>query len=47
ATIFSYLSIAWLIRYLQSQSTWIFVWYRLAFGVAILAAVWGGALKNI
>ncbi|MBG0746205.1 MAG: undecaprenyl-diphosphate phosphatase, partial [Planktothrix agardhii KL2] len=34
ATIFSYLSIAWLIRYLQSKSTWIFVWYRLAFGVA-------------
>ncbi len=47
ATIFSYLSIAWLIRYLQSKSTWIFVWYRLAFGVAILTAVWGGALKNI
>jgi undecaprenyl-diphosphatase len=47
ATIFSYLSIAWLIRYLQTKSAWIFVWYRLAFGVAILAAVWGGALKNI
>lgn len=47
AAIFSYLSIAWLIRYLQSKSTWIFVWYRLAFGVMILAAVWGGALKNI
>lgn len=47
ATVFSYLSIAWLIRYLQSKSTWIFVWYRLAFGVAILTALWGGALKNI
>ncbi|CAD5941776.1 undecaprenyl-diphosphate phosphatase [Planktothrix agardhii] len=47
ATIFSYLSIAWLIRYLQSKSTWIFVWYRLAFGVAILIALWGGALNNI
>ncbi|VXD20186.1 undecaprenyl-diphosphate phosphatase [Planktothrix paucivesiculata] len=45
--IFSYLSIAWLIRYLQSKSTWIFVWYRLAFGVAILTALWGGALNNI
>ncbi|MGL4497547.1 MAG: undecaprenyl-diphosphate phosphatase, partial [Planktothrix sp.] len=41
--VFSYLSIAWLIRYLQSKSTWIFVWYRLAFGVAILTALWGGA----
>lgn len=47
SAIFSYLSIAWLIRYLQRKSTWIFVWYRLAFGVMILAAVWGGALKNI
>lgn len=37
--IFSYLSIAWLIHYLQRQSTWIFVWYRLAFGVIILGAI--------
>lgn len=34
--IFSYLSIAWLIRYLQRQNTWIFVWYRLAFGTALI-----------
>lgn len=39
SAIFSYLAIAWLIRYLQSRDTWIFVWYRLIFGVAILAAV--------
>lgn len=38
AFIFSYLAIAWLLRYLQQQSTWVFVWYRLAFGTAILAA---------
>ncbi len=37
--IFSYLSIAWLIRYLQRQDTWVFVWYRLAFGVVILSAI--------
>jgi undecaprenyl-diphosphatase len=37
--VFSYLSIAWLIRYLQQQNTWIFVWYRLAFGIAILMAI--------
>ena len=36
ALIFSYLSIAWLLRYLQTQNTWIFVWYRLAFGVAVI-----------
>ncbi len=45
SAIFSYLSIAWLISYLQTKSTWVFVWYRLAFGVAILCAVLGGALK--
>lgn len=39
AGIFSYLAIAWLIRYLQRQDTWVFVWYRLAFGVAILATI--------
>jgi undecaprenyl-diphosphatase len=43
----SYVAIAWLIRYLQTQDTWVFVWYRLAFGVAILAAIAGGALPNI
>ncbi len=47
SAVFSYLSIAWLIRFLQTQNTWIFVWYRLAFGVAILAAVTGGVLENI
>ncbi|HIK16220.1 MAG TPA: undecaprenyl-diphosphate phosphatase [Leptolyngbyaceae cyanobacterium M33_DOE_097] len=39
AFIFSYLAIAWLLRYLQRKSTWVFVWYRLALGVAILLAV--------
>lgn len=36
---FSYLSIAWLMRYLQTQSTWVFIWYRLAFGATILIAI--------
>ncbi len=35
AAFFSYASIAWLLRFLQTQNTWVFVWYRLAFGVAI------------
>ncbi|MEO6863620.1 MAG: undecaprenyl-diphosphate phosphatase [Microcoleus sp.] len=47
AFIFSYLSIAWLMKFLQTQNTWVFVWYRLAFGVAILTALAGGALRNI
>ncbi|WP_353674760.1 undecaprenyl-diphosphate phosphatase [Synechocystis sp. LKSZ1] len=39
ATIFSYLAIAWLIQFLQKRSTWVFVWYRLVFGVVILLFV--------
>ena len=41
SAVFSYLAIAWLIKFLQKRSTWIFVWYRLAFGIIILI---GGAL---
>ncbi len=37
--VFSYLAIAWLIRYLQKRDTWIFVWYRLGFGLFILASM--------
>ncbi|MEJ6485174.1 undecaprenyl-diphosphate phosphatase [Nostoc punctiforme UO1] len=40
--IFSYLSIAFLIKYLQTKNTLVFVWYRLAFGSAILAAIAAG-----
>ncbi|MFM2063239.1 MAG: hypothetical protein RLZZ507_2909 [Cyanobacteriota bacterium] len=40
--IFSYLSIAFLIRYLQTKNTLVFVWYRLAFGCAILLAIANG-----
>ena len=39
AAIFSYLAIAWLLRFLQTQNTWVFVFYRLAFGIAILGAI--------
>ncbi|MEG4516700.1 MULTISPECIES: undecaprenyl-diphosphate phosphatase [unclassified Microcoleus] len=46
AFVFSYLSIAWLMKFLQTQKTWIFVLYRLAFGVAILTAIAGGAVGN-
>jgi undecaprenyl-diphosphatase len=40
--IFSYVSIAFLLRYLQTKDTWVFVWYRLAFGCVILAAIASG-----
>lgn len=46
AAIFSYISIAWLLRFLQTQSTLVFIVYRLVFGVAILGAIAGGVLQN-
>jgi undecaprenyl-diphosphatase len=42
--IFSYLSIAWLLKFLQSQSTWVFVWYRLGFAAFLFAAIAGKLL---
>lgn len=46
AAFFSYLAIAWLLRFLQTQSTWVFVWYRLVFGAVILGAIATGILQN-
>jgi undecaprenyl-diphosphatase len=46
AFLFSYLSIAWLLRFLQTQNTWVFVWYRLAFGITILGSIAVGLLKG-
>jgi undecaprenyl-diphosphatase len=39
AVVFSLLSIKWLLNFLKSQSTWIFVWYRLGFATFLLAAI--------
>ncbi len=39
SAVFSYLAIAWLISYLQKRDTWIFVWYRLGFGLFILGSI--------
>ena len=44
SAIFSYLAIAWLIKFLQKRSTWIFVWYRLGFGIIILMSLAKGWL---
>lgn len=44
--LFSYIAIAWLIRFLQTQNTWVFVWYRLTFGIAILGTISIGILPN-
>ncbi len=44
--VFSYLSIAWLLRYLQNRNTWIFVWYRLGFAAVLLLSLALGFWKN-
>jgi undecaprenyl-diphosphatase len=44
--IFSYLAIAWLLRYLQNKNTWVFVWYRLAFGAVLLLSAAAGVLQR-
>jgi undecaprenyl-diphosphatase len=36
AAVVSWLAIAWLLRFLQQHSTWVFVAYRLLFGLVIL-----------
>ncbi|MBW4614517.1 MAG: undecaprenyl-diphosphate phosphatase [Desmonostoc vinosum HA7617-LM4] len=46
AAIFSYIAIAGLLRFLKTHSNWVFIWYRLVFGVAILGAIWGNLLNN-
>jgi undecaprenyl-diphosphatase len=36
AAVVSWLAIAWLLRFLQNHGTWVFVAYRLLFGLVIL-----------
>lgn len=43
---FSYVAIAWLIRFLQTRSTLVFIYYRLGFGILILGAIAAGWLTN-
>ncbi|MGB3299913.1 MAG: undecaprenyl-diphosphate phosphatase [Phormidesmis sp.] len=46
AVVVSYLSIVWLIEFLKRHSTWVFVWYRLAFGAVLLIAIAAG-MENV
>ncbi|MSP79005.1 MAG: undecaprenyl-diphosphate phosphatase [Dehalococcoidia bacterium] len=41
-----YASIAFLLRYLQRHSTFVFIWYRLALGVLILGLLVTGIVQN-
>ena len=45
SVIFSYLAIAWLLKFFQTHTTWVFVGYRLAFGALILTGLGLGWLK--
>lgn len=47
AVVSSYAAIAWLIEFLKKHSTWVFVWYRLAFGAVLLIAIATNTIKNI
>ncbi len=42
--VFSYLAIAWLLKFLQRHSTWVFIWYRIGLGLALWGAIATGAL---
>jgi undecaprenyl-diphosphatase len=46
ASVTAFIAIYGLLHYLERRSTWIFVWYRLLFGVGIVAAVLAGYLHN-
>jgi len=45
SVIFSYLAIAWLLKFFQTHTTWVFVGYRLIFGALLLTAIGFGWLK--
>lgn len=47
SAVFSYLAITALLRFLKTKTTWVFVWYRLAFGTIILSAIGARFLQNI
>lgn len=44
ASVTAFLAIYWLLHYLEKRTTWIFVWYRLALGIVLLAGVGFGFL---
>ncbi|MFM7887473.1 MAG: undecaprenyl-diphosphate phosphatase [Pseudanabaena sp.] len=45
SVIFSYLAIAWLLKFFQTHTTWVFVGYRLVFGALLITGVGLGWFK--
>jgi undecaprenyl-diphosphatase len=46
ASVTAFVAIYALLHYLEKRSTWVFVWYRLLFGIGIVTAVLAGYLHN-
>jgi undecaprenyl-diphosphatase len=46
SAISSYIAIYWLIQFLKNHTTWVFVFYRIGFGIAILLAVMNHVVSN-
>jgi undecaprenyl-diphosphatase len=46
ASVAAFAAIYGLMRYLERRSTWIFIWYRLLFGLGLVLAVLGGYLHD-
>jgi undecaprenyl-diphosphatase len=40
-----YAAIAWLLRYIEHHSVYVFVWYRIALGAVLLAALGTGLIS--
>jgi undecaprenyl-diphosphatase len=45
AAVVGYAAIAWLLRYLERHSVYLFVWYRLALGIVVLALLATGTIS--
>ncbi|WP_218080175.1 undecaprenyl-diphosphate phosphatase [Anthocerotibacter panamensis] len=46
SAVFSYLAIAWLLQFLKTRSTLVFIGYRLLFGVGLLWLVGSGLIRS-
>jgi undecaprenyl-diphosphatase len=45
AFVSAFLCVRWLLRYIVSHDFTIFAWYRIVFGVIVLATAWGGLVN--
>ncbi|MGH3871495.1 MAG: undecaprenyl-diphosphate phosphatase [Pseudonocardiaceae bacterium] len=45
AAVVGYAAIAWLLRYVERHSVYVFVWYRLALGIVVLALLATGTIS--